>query len=993
MATLTTSYQLLSSINMGNWGYGNLILRQYGKLDSQNIANNTSTFTLKLAIYCDGVWCESGNCYADIDGHNIVNNQWIRFNTNSETELGTYTFTNISHNADGTLSLSKTSGFSCYALSGGQTTSTFSLPTIPRYATCQQSLASKTETSITMNWTSDNTIDRVWYSTNGGTSFTLAGDVNATSGSYTMSGLTANTTYSIKTRVRRKDSQLTTDSTVTTEKTYANVTQSLVSKTVNSITMSWSLDTEADKVWYSIGSGWVEIWNGNSKTGTYTITGLTPNREYNVYVRARRKSTQTLSDTLSSPVKVKTYDKAIIKSSSNWTIGNNTSVTYDNPSGASISIGIYNTAGSVAYASYRTPTASPYTFQFTSAENTALYNSIPDDPSGTVRIYLRTTANGISYYDYVDRTITANQSINKPTFSNFTYADVNTNVTALTGNNQILVNGLSNVTVTIPVANKAVAKNGASMDYYRITVGTKVTTVAYSSSANVTATINAVNGANISVEAVDTRGFGTIITKTATWKEYKRPTITGEINRENQIGTKVLFNISGTYWNGDFGYVTNRFRTLYYRYKERTASTWSNWILLTNFITYADGEYSTISGSFLPTTNNGSTPVQFELGKEYNVDFNMVDETEEMNIATPISFIVNSGIPCTDKYKDSNGNHHVGINQLAEADNALAVGGSTNINTNSNETYTGYKQDNTMLLRKNGTDTIVSGALGNIYFRPNGTASQTGQARIGTDGRYYGLLQSIGKFLISSGYGFEMGQLPVYANDLNDLDSTTIVYCNNVTNVPSGAGNGYCVHLVYRTGYMRQFYYSSTTTSNVYTRVKANGTWGTWARNIFTTGGQFTGELSSTGTFNQGSWGAKATGALSQIIDNTHAQHTVITGKDSSGNRHYSMELYDSTETNGRRMRLYTGNNGLQIAESTAVMTFYKGSVYSNFYGEYPLYNNTTGSTGTITLNETSANFTYIDIYFRDATSGANNKGHIKVFSPNRRFCAFKSYI
>lgn len=48
---------------------------------------------------------------------------------------------------------------------------------------------------------------------------------------------------------------------------------------------------------------------------------------------------------------------------------------------------------------------------------------------------------------------------------------------------------------------------------------------------------------------------------------------------------------------------------------------------------------------------------------------------------------------------------------------------------------------------------------------------------------------------------------------------------------------------------------------------------------------------------------------------------------------------------------------------------------------EVQLYNNTSGSTGTITLNESVANFEYIEIFYTDS----NNKvgGSVKVYSPN----------
>ncbi len=97
---------------------------------------------------------------------------------------------------------------------------TVTLDKIARYGTSNQSLKSKTETSITMNWSSNSTVDYIWYSSNNGSSWTGVDVADGTSGTYTISGLSANTTYNIKTRCRRKDSQLSTDSTSLSVTTY-----------------------------------------------------------------------------------------------------------------------------------------------------------------------------------------------------------------------------------------------------------------------------------------------------------------------------------------------------------------------------------------------------------------------------------------------------------------------------------------------------------------------------------------------------------------------------------------------------------------------------------------------------------------------------------------------------------------------------------------------------------------------------------------------------
>lgn len=89
---------------------------------------------------------------------------------------------------------------------------------LPRYATCNQALNNKTLNTIKINWSSDSTIDYVWYSIGNG--WVAVGSVNASSGNYTISGLSPNTAYSIITKVRRKDSQLETQSSSLSVTTY-----------------------------------------------------------------------------------------------------------------------------------------------------------------------------------------------------------------------------------------------------------------------------------------------------------------------------------------------------------------------------------------------------------------------------------------------------------------------------------------------------------------------------------------------------------------------------------------------------------------------------------------------------------------------------------------------------------------------------------------------------------------------------------------------------
>lgn len=100
------------------------------------------------------------------------------------------------------------------------TSSTYALAISPAYPSVAQSLGGKTETSIGVNWSSDSAIDKAWYSLNNGSSWEEIGVISGKSGAYEIMGLKANTTYQIKTRVRGKDNQLTSDSSALSVTTY-----------------------------------------------------------------------------------------------------------------------------------------------------------------------------------------------------------------------------------------------------------------------------------------------------------------------------------------------------------------------------------------------------------------------------------------------------------------------------------------------------------------------------------------------------------------------------------------------------------------------------------------------------------------------------------------------------------------------------------------------------------------------------------------------------
>ena len=216
--TLTTSWQQIAAYDYVPGTGFRATFRLEAKYSNQSIPNNNTTIQVRLR---STVEAGSGSGYNYGFGASYCPTVSGSSRWTIENETITSGGGDVAHNADG----SKTINISAWGYINGiglsfNISADCILPKIPRYATCTQSSTSKTETSISMKWTSDSTCDYVWYSTNNGSSWTAIGSVNATSGTYNIPNLTANTSYNIKTRVRRKDSQLTTDSSALTISTY-----------------------------------------------------------------------------------------------------------------------------------------------------------------------------------------------------------------------------------------------------------------------------------------------------------------------------------------------------------------------------------------------------------------------------------------------------------------------------------------------------------------------------------------------------------------------------------------------------------------------------------------------------------------------------------------------------------------------------------------------------------------------------------------------------
>lgn len=181
------------------------------------------------------------------------------------------------------------------------TSKTVTLDTIPRYTSITTwNVVGKTNSSITFNWGTSDAVSKIVCNFNGSSKYSAS--VNSNSGSFTVSGLSENTTYSnITITVTRKDSGLTTTSSAKSEiTTWAPHTSNLAlsSRDINSITLNWSSNYACDAIWIYDGGTQIYSASGlNTTNGTVTLSpsnwsSITPGTTYSLKINVRRKASQ-----------------------------------------------------------------------------------------------------------------------------------------------------------------------------------------------------------------------------------------------------------------------------------------------------------------------------------------------------------------------------------------------------------------------------------------------------------------------------------------------------------------------------------------------------------------------------------------------------------------------------------------------------------------------------------------------------------------------------
>ena len=569
----------------------------------------------------------------------------------------------IPHNNDGTKTFN--ANFTAWLYSNFNTSANgdFTLNTIPRQTSITSfSVNKRDETSVVYSYTTSDACDWAWYSKDNGSTW------NTLPNSNIITGLSPNTSYNFKLRVRRTDSQMTTDSGTVAQSTYAIPTQSLKSKTETSITMNWSIDSTANYIWYTTNGNassptWVAVGSVNATSGSYTISGLTANNTYNIRTKIRRASTNTTYENGTSTLSVKTHQYPYVDTvqTANLTVGSSQKVTLYNPLSRNVTVYMKqnNTSGTTLYSGTTSGTSLTFT-----PNATTLYNSIPNSTSGSA-VYYCTYSSQTVQTKSGTYAINNSQGQHNPTFalSNWSYT---ANQTSLTNNNQVVINGKSTVTFTVNTA--ATAKDGTTIDYYLFEWGT---INKKSTDGN---TLSNGNGNILKVTAFDKRGYYTQTTLNLgnNYVDYKNIIGTAATQRQDGVEANTNLDISGSLFYQTFGSsgVQNEFVTA--KYWASTSSTYSGdgySIPVSNF-TYSNNNY--YLNDYIIHANGSSGG--FTVGTRYNIKITLTDKLTTTTIYTTVT----DGKIAEDTFQDSNGEYHRGINGLADSDYTLKVHGKFN---------------------------------------------------------------------------------------------------------------------------------------------------------------------------------------------------------------------------------------------------------------------------------------------------------------------------
>ncbi len=274
----------------------------------------------------------------------------------------------------------------------------------------------------------------------------------------------------------------------------------------------------------------------------------------------------------------------------------------------------------------------------TEDELNAIYNNTPNRDFRTITFRLTT------YTDNSKSTQIGNTSENSnvgmiinanPSFTNFSYEDINDRTIALTGSSSKIVNGYSTLRISNLICN---ANKGAILQLIQINDNQ------YEYTDNFTIDLEKWNNNKITIYVIDSRNNSTKLEVLIgiNFINYKEKVIANKsCLREGSINEESILSFNGTWFNSSFGAVDNTL-TASYKYKETGNDEWIDGT--TNLeLTISNSKYS------YENYIKGNTDLGFSTDKSYDIQIIITDLLGNKSTTT----ILVAGEPAMDIYKSN----------------------------------------------------------------------------------------------------------------------------------------------------------------------------------------------------------------------------------------------------------------------------------------------------------------------------------------------------
>ena len=238
---------------------------------------------------------------------------------------------------------------------------------------------------------------------------------------------------------------------------------------------------------------------------------------------------------------------ATVTSATNFTDIQNPTITYSNQAGTNVTslqacISLTGSNDDIAYRDIPVSGTS-YTFNLTEAERNVLRQATPNSNTLTVYFYIKTVISGNTFYNNKSATMTIVNA--NPTFT-ASYQDINSTTTAITQNNQQIIQ--NNSTLQINISNATALKYSTIKTLQYTINGTDYTRSFSGGSLSINVgTLDVSQNLQIPIKVWDSRDNRTTTTLTVQVLSWSLPSAIITLQRLNNFYSETNLNVDANY--------------------------------------------------------------------------------------------------------------------------------------------------------------------------------------------------------------------------------------------------------------------------------------------------------------------------------------------------------------------------------------------------------------------------------------------------------------